>query len=236
MVGTSNLGSWNSHWLYGPICIYIMCIPYIHHGFGLRVWPGPFSQGEKGHMDHTQASPETEGRWRISVAMTQDCWGCRISGMCTYIYMYLYIYICIYIYTQLCTIMCDLYIYIYICIYIYTQLCTIMCDLYIYIYVIYIYIYVYIYIYTIMHYNVWLIHTYIYIYTSIDIVIYIYIYVLKACFFFKHTYFFLGILQIFWGESCVYFGMLSNQYLGITSQNEDHNGCSPYICIYISFE
>ena len=52
-------------------------------------------------------------------------------------------------------------------------------------------------------------------------------------FFFKHTYFFGGILQILWGESWVYFGMLSNQYLGITSQNEDHNGCSPYIYIYI---
>ena len=88
---------------------------------------------------------------------------------------------------------------------------------------------VHIYIYTIMHYHVW--HIYIYIYWYYNI----YIDVLKACFFQTHIFFW-GILQILWGESWVYFGMLSNQYLGITSQNEDHNGCSPYIYIHIPFE
>ena len=117
----------------------------------------------------TWTTPRRCWDWRevkISMAMTQDCWGCRISGMCTYIYIY-----------------------------------------------------------TIMHYHVW--HIYIYIYWYYNI----YIDVLKACFFQTHIFFW-GILQILWGESWVYFGMLSNQYLGITSQNEDHNGCSPYIYIY----
>ena len=70
----------------GPhLCIYIMCIPYIHHGLGFRgAWLK--TQGEKGHMDHTQAMLRLKGG--------EDLYG-NDSGLLRMSYfwnVYIYIY------------------------------------------------------------------------------------------------------------------------------------------------
>ena len=126
MVGTSNLGSWNSHWSYS--CSHTA------------------SYGDDSPASSLEQRDDLFQPWKAAGVRDGDI--PVLSAVTTLLYIYIYIYVCTYIYIHT-----KMYLYIYICVcvcvcvYMHIHMYIYMCKYtHVYIYIYYIkYIYKYIY-------------------------------------------------------------------------------------------